>query len=117
MCPPLEYTTLLLFNLYILEGCFARWDSSFSKVSGYRLDDRVWFLTGAGILLFSITSRQTVGPIHPLIHWVLEIKWLKHEADCCPPSRARLKDFWSFTSMSVICLHGWYMYLYSVCNL
>jgi hypothetical protein len=67
---------------------------------------------GLGIFLFTTVSRTALGPTQPPIQWVpgllsLGVKQLRHEADHSPPSSAKVKNAWSYTSTSPICLHGW----------
>jgi hypothetical protein len=40
------------------------------------------------------------------IQWVPCIKWLGHEVNLSPPSNAKVKNEWSYTTTSPICLHG-----------
>jgi hypothetical protein len=79
---------------------------------GYRLDDGGFeFGQELGISLFTTMSRQVLGPTQPPIQWVpgalsLGIKQPGHKADCSPPSSAKVKNVWSYTSTPPICLHG-----------
>jgi hypothetical protein len=64
---------------------------------------RVQYPAGSGIFFLTILSREAVGPTMPTIQWILralspEIKHLRHEADHSHPSRAEIKNVWSFTS-------------------
>jgi hypothetical protein len=69
----------------------------------YGLDGQgigVQFPTGASDFLFSTTSRLTVRPTQ----WVpvapsAGVKWLRPEADHSPPSSAKVKNVWSYTSI------------------
>jgi hypothetical protein len=89
-------------------------DSSVSIALGYGLDNHIlgfdsW--QGLGIFLFTTTSRMAVGLTQPPIQWVsralpLGVKWPGHEADHSPPSSAKVKNAWSYTSTPPICLHG-----------
>jgi hypothetical protein len=69
------------------------------------------FWWGLGILLFTTTSRMAVGPIQPPIQWVpgdlsLGVKQPGDEADCSPPSSAKVKECMELYLLSPICLHG-----------
>jgi len=46
----------------------------------------------------STASSMVLGPIQPPIQWVPGVKQLKHEADHSAPSRAKVKNAWSYTS-------------------
>jgi hypothetical protein len=57
---------------------------------------------GAGIFLFAITSRSTLGPTQAPMKWVpgalsLEVKLPGHETDHTPPCSAEVKDEWNCT--------------------
>jgi hypothetical protein len=88
--------------------------SSVSIALGYGLDDQVlgfdsW--QGLGTFLFTTTSRTALGPTQPPIQWVpgapsLGVKWPGREADHSPPSSAKVKNAWSYTSTPPIRLHG-----------
>jgi hypothetical protein len=58
---------------------------------------------GAGILL-AIASRPVLGSMQPHIQWSSAmppspwIKWPAHEADHWPPSTAKVKNAWNYTS-------------------
>jgi hypothetical protein len=65
---------------------------------------------GLGIFLFTTMSRMALEPIQPPIEWVpgalsLGVKWLGHEADHSPPSRA--KNAWSYTSTPQYAFMAW----------
>jgi hypothetical protein len=56
----------------------------------------VQFLAGQEIFLYSIASRPALGPTQPPIQWVpvalpQEVKQPGGEADCSPPSSAKIK--------------------------
>jgi hypothetical protein len=58
---------------------------------------------GQGIFLFATMSRLALEPTQTPIHWVpgvlfLEVKWPGCEADHLPPSSAKVKNAWSYTS-------------------
>jgi hypothetical protein len=66
---------------------------------------------GLGILLFTISSRMALEPTQPPIQWVprflsLQVKWLGCETDHSPPFSDEDKNVWSYTSTSLIHLHG-----------
>jgi hypothetical protein len=89
-------------------------DSSVGIVLGYGLNN--WVLgfnswQGLGIILFNAVSRTALGPTQPLIQWVPEalslgVKRPGREADHSPPSSAKVKNAWSYTSTPPIRLHG-----------
>jgi hypothetical protein len=84
-----------------------------STAVGYSLDDkvsRVRFLAEMGIFLPKTMSRTALGPTQPPIQWVpgapsVSIKWPGHAADHSPPSSAKVKNAWGYTSTPPI-LHG-----------
>jgi hypothetical protein len=56
-------------------------------------------------------SRMAVGPTQPPIQWVPEalslgVKWPGHEADHSPPSSAKVKIAWNYTSTPNMSLYG-----------
>jgi hypothetical protein len=58
---------------------------------------------GLGIFLFTTMSRMAPGPTQPPIQWVpgalsLGVKRPGREADHSPPSSAKVKNEWSYTS-------------------
>jgi hypothetical protein len=66
---------------------------------------------GLGVFLFTTASRMALGPTQPPIQWVpgalsLGVKQLGHEADHSPPSSAKVKNAWSYTSTPPVRLHG-----------
>jgi hypothetical protein len=81
-------------------------------VLGYGPDDqefKSW--KGLGIFLLTTVSRLTLGPTQLSIQWVprdlsLAEKWLGCEADHSPPSSAKVKNTWLYTSTPLIYLHG-----------
>jgi hypothetical protein len=86
-----------------------------SSVGIYGLDDRgyrVRFPTGAGIFLFTTTSRPAPGPTQPPIQWVpgalsLGVKRQGREADHSPPSSAEVKSTWSYNSTPQYAFMAW----------
>ena len=40
------------------------------------------------------------------IQWVPSVMWLGREVDLSSPSNAKVKNEWSCTSTSPVCLHG-----------
>jgi hypothetical protein len=61
--------------------------------------------------LFTTMSRPTLEPTQPLIQWVLEtlflrVKWPECEDNHSPPSNAKVKNVWSYTSTPPIHFHG-----------
>jgi hypothetical protein len=71
----------------------------------YRLGD-VGFNSWQGkeIFVFSKTCRQALMPTQPPIKLVPGGKMVGHEADHSPLSSARVKNEWSYTSPSPVCL-------------
>jgi hypothetical protein len=64
-----------------------------------------------GIFFFAIASRPALGPIQPLIQWVLgalspRVEQSVCEADRSRPCSAEVKNAWSYTSTTPIRLHG-----------
>jgi hypothetical protein len=60
---------------------------------------------------FTTASKLALDPTHPLIQWVpgslsLGVKRLGREADHLPPSSAKVKNDWSYTTTHSIRLHG-----------
>jgi hypothetical protein len=89
--------------------------SSFRILTGYGLDD--WGLgfdsrrRGLGILLFTTPSRTALGPTQRPIQSVpgalsLGVKRPGRQADHSPPSSAKVKNAWNYTSTPQIRLHG-----------
>jgi hypothetical protein len=74
---------------------------------------RVHFLAGTMMVFFLFTTmfRLALGLTQPHIQWVPGaltpgVKWLVHEADHSPPSGAKVKNAWRFTSTPAIHLYG-----------
>jgi hypothetical protein len=70
-------------------------DSSVGAATGLR--DRVRFLEGLGISLFTVASRTSLGTDQPPIQWVPEAFPLRvgrpgRDADHSPPSSAEVKE-------------------------
>jgi hypothetical protein len=65
---------------------------------------------GLGIFLFTTVSRMALGLTQP-IQWVpgalsLGVKRPEREADHSPPSSAKVRNAWSYTSTPPLRLHG-----------
>jgi hypothetical protein len=84
-------------------------DSSVGIAIGYGLHDRgsmvlgFDFRPGLGIFLFTTVSKTDLGPTQPLIQRVPralspEVQRPGREADHSLPSRAEVKNDWSYTS-------------------
>lgn len=88
------------------------WDSSVSTVSGYRLDD---YPSSPNSVRRSFTS-----PLCP--HWLWDppsllskdvrgsswgVKCMRHESDHSPPSRAKVKNAWSYTCSFLYVFMAW----------
>jgi hypothetical protein len=54
-------------------------------------------------------SKPALGPTHPPVQWVREVKWLEREANNSPPSSAEVENLWACISTPPICLHGRYL--------
>jgi hypothetical protein len=70
------------------------------------------FNSQLGIFLSTTTSRKALEPTQPPIQWVpealsLEVKHLGHGADHSPPSSAKVKNVWSYTSISQYVFMAW----------
>jgi hypothetical protein len=70
----------------------------------------------AGLWSWLLTSSLTLGPIWPLIQWVMMgalsqgLKWLGCEADCSHPPNAKVKNVLSYMSNFVMSSwHGAYV--------
>jgi hypothetical protein len=66
---------------------------------------------GLGTFVFTTVSRTSLGPTQPPIQWVpgalsLGVKRLGREADQSPPSSAKVKNAWSYTSTPPTRFHG-----------
>jgi hypothetical protein len=64
-----------------------------------------------GLFLLTTMSRLALRPTYPPIQWVLEVYFLGikqpgQEVDHLPPSDAKVKNVWSYTSTPQIHLHG-----------
>jgi hypothetical protein len=125
----------LLYQRYELT-----WKSTFLKGTGiaqwysYGLRaewSEVQVPIGLEIFLLTTTSRPTLGPTQPPIQWVtaalsVEVKRPVCEADHSPPSSAKVKNAWSYTSTPPVRLHGvclvkvqgqFYLSLYTFLNI
>jgi hypothetical protein len=87
---------------------------------GYGLEDRgstVRFPAGMGIFLFTTVSRTALRPTQPPIQWVqgdhsLGVKRPRREADHSPPSSARIKNAWNYTSTAQYFFMAWCLVKY-----
>jgi hypothetical protein len=57
---------------------------------------------------------MALGATQPPLQWVpgtlsLGVKWLGHEADHSPPSSAKVKNAWSYTSTPQYVFMAWYL--------
>jgi hypothetical protein len=88
-------------------------DSSVGKALGYGLDDwgsRVQFPAEAGNLSFhhSVQNGSGTHPAsYPMVPGALSlgVKRPEREADHLHPSRAKVRNAWSYTSTPLICIH------------
>jgi hypothetical protein len=69
---------------------------------------------GLGIFLFTTASRTALGPTQPPIQWVLGalslgVKRSGREAEHSPPSSAKIKNAWSYTSALQYVFMVWYL--------
>jgi hypothetical protein len=58
------------------------------------------------ILLFATASRPALGPTHPPMKWVTELKLPGREANHSPPLRIEVKKAWRYTSTLPVRHHG-----------
>jgi hypothetical protein len=78
----------------------------------YRLNDRGFeSQQGLGIFLFTTASKPALVPTQPPIQWVLgaislEVKRPGREANHSPPSTAKVKNEWGYTSTPPVQLYG-----------
>jgi len=87
------------------------WRSFSSKITGYGLDDQGSNSGMDKYLCLWQPSRLTLGHTQP-VQWLLGsvslwVKQLKHEADQSPPSTAKVKNAWSFTSTLLYTIKVW----------
>jgi hypothetical protein len=64
------------------------------------------------IFLFTTASRTALGPTQPPIQWIraalsLGVKRPGHEVDHSPPSSAKVKNAWSYTSTPQYVFMAW----------
>jgi hypothetical protein len=86
---------------------------AFSRYSAWLRDGRPGFnfRRELRIFLFATASRPALGPTTSPIQWVLGalslgVKQPRREADNSPPSSAKVKNAWSYTSTTPSRLHG-----------
>jgi hypothetical protein len=94
------FFTILVFQL--LGSGYGRWPQ-----------DMLTRMKGNSIFLFTTASRPALGPTQPPIQCVpgtlsLRVKWPGREADRSPPSCAKIKNEWSYTSTLQYALMAWY---------
>jgi hypothetical protein len=68
---------------------------------------------GLGIFLFSTASRTALGPTQPPIQWVPWAKRQGREADHSPPSSAKTKNEWRYTSSLHYVFMTWFLVKHS----
>jgi len=75
-----------------------------ASVEAWKLDKSVLWPTFATLFWgppsFLSSGYQGPGFLSPVV------KWMGHETDHLPPSRAEVKNVWSYTSTPPICLNG-----------
>jgi hypothetical protein len=84
-----------------------QWDSAIGIVTGYGLGDRgvrALVLVGARIFYISMLSRLGLEPTQPPIKWISGalspgVKWPRRQADHSPPTSAKVKKMWVYTSV------------------
>jgi len=64
------------------------------------------------LFLFTTMSRPALWPIHPPTQWVPEtvmlgVKQMGHEADHSPIISAKVKNAWSYTTISQYAFMEW----------
>jgi hypothetical protein len=75
-------------------------------------------IPGKGWELFTTASILALRPTQPPIQWVpgalsLGVKWLGCEVDHSPPSNAKVKNAWSYTSTPQYVFMAWYLVKHS----
>jgi hypothetical protein len=75
------------------------------------MDDDLGFESRQGLGIF-LVSRPALGPTRPAIQWILEGLYLRvkrpgSEADNSPPSSAKVKNAWSYTSTPQYVFMAW----------
>jgi hypothetical protein len=81
-------------------------DSAVSIATGYGLDNQGVGVPSPGMVKnfhFSMLSTPDLGPTQPPIQWIPEglslgVKWPGCEADYSPPTSAKVKKTWVYTS-------------------
>ena len=122
-----EHTIFLLF-LSVLTKFWCIWEPGLcGQYSDYLTG---WAIRGSNLgrvkryfFLFSKMSRSALGPAQPPIQWVIVffflpgVEQLGHDVGCSPPSSAKVKNEWSYTSVPP-CMASWYgqgqLYLWCV---
>jgi hypothetical protein len=120
---PLNAITLDICGAIFTPNCFVRAviaQSVYRWVTGWTTGVLGYdFRRGLGIFLYTTTSTTALGPTQPPIQWVTEalsrgLKGPGCEADHSPPSSARVKSAWSYTSTPQIRLRGVMLIYFSV---
>jgi hypothetical protein len=81
----------------------------------------LWFDSwwGLGIFLFTTVSRTALGPTQPPLQWALGVlsfgvKQPGHDADYSPPTSAKVKNAWSYTSTPQYVFMAWHLVKHSL---
>jgi hypothetical protein len=70
---------------------------------------RLQFSAGAkmGLFSFAAASWPALGPTQPPTQWVPRVKWQGRESNHSPPSRAKVKNAWDYTSTPQYLFMAW----------